>query len=87
MTKTAYELIEIGEAKKFFELGVITGFDLVRAPMQPGKWLLSMTGKELRSWTLCTKLRDVKIFSSLDTIVGQVEQIAGREILTWNGEL
>lgn len=82
MANTDNGFIQIGKAKEFFELGLITGFQIVKA-IQPGKWVLVMTGTEFRAWTLATKLNEAKLFSSVDTLIGQAEQVAGREIEAW----
>jgi hypothetical protein len=70
--------MQIAQAKEYFNLGIVTGIQAVRDPMAVGAWLLVVMGKEGRSWTLQTKLGKAKSFSSLDTLAGQVEQIAGR---------
>lgn len=87
MSKSEHELIEIAQAKKFFELGVVTGVSVQRAPMAAGKWMVGMEGKDFRYWTLATKLGEVKLFSSLDTAVGQLEQIVGGEIVSLHRSL
>jgi hypothetical protein len=85
MSNKGNELVELGEAKKFFELGAIVGFNITRAPLHAGKWVIGLQGKEFRHWTVATKGREVKIYSSLETAVGQLEQIAGREIVSLHG--
>lgn len=69
--------MNIKQAKEYFELGIIRGFESVRDPMGTG-WLLVIVGKEGRSWTLQTAKGEEKVFSSLDTLMGEVEKIAGR---------
>lgn len=69
--------MQIGQLKEYFNLGVVNGFSAQREPMGGG-WILLVRGTENRSWNLETKLGKVKIFASLDTLVGQVEQIAGQ---------
>lgn len=69
--------MKIKEAKEYYELGIVTGFDVVRDPMTTG-WLLVVLGKEGRSWTLQTAKGSEKAFSSLDTLVGEIESITGR---------
>lgn len=68
--------MQIGQAKEYFQLGVIVDFVAVRNPMGKG-WLLGITGKEFRNWTLETKLGQPRVFSSLDTLAGIVDDIAG----------
>jgi hypothetical protein len=66
------------QAKEYFDLGVITGFSAVRDPLASAQWLLVIEGKEGRSWTLQTALKAEKSYASLDTLMGEVENIAGR---------
>lgn len=70
--------MQLKDAKAYFELGVITGFDAVRDPLQPSNWLLIISGKEERSWTLETQKKEEKSFSTLDSLVNEVERITGR---------
>lgn len=70
--------MQIKQAKEYFELGVVVGFHAVRDPIAPGNWLMVVEGKQGNSWTLHTKLGKEKSFSSLDTLMGQIEDIAGR---------
>ena len=69
--------MQIKQAKEYFDLGVITAFHAVR-DLKPGCWILSIAGRDDRQWTLETARGEVKIFSSLDTLAGEVEKIAGR---------
>jgi hypothetical protein len=71
-------MIKIKQAKEYYELGVLTGFDAVRDPLKPGAWLLVVSGKDGRSWTMNTALNKVKSFASLDTLVDEIESITGR---------
>lgn len=68
--------MQIKEAKDYFELGVITGFTITPRPMGKG-YYLGIQGKEGKHWVLETKLGEVKVFASLDTLVGQVRDITG----------
>lgn len=70
--------MKIKQAKEYYELGVITGFDAVRDPLKPGNWLLAISGKEGRSWTLQTAHTGDKSFAKMDTLIGEVEDITGR---------
>ena len=70
--------MKLKQAKEYFHLGVLTGFDAVRDPLSGGSWMLVVSGKEGRTWTLQTALGEDKSFSSLDTLIGQVEDITGR---------
>lgn len=69
--------MNIKKAKEYYELGVVTSMHAVR-DIEPGRWLLVIEGKEGRSWTLETALGKPKSFASLDTLVGEIEGIAGR---------
>ncbi|QBC45987.1 hypothetical protein [Iodobacter fluviatilis] len=72
--------MKIKQAKEYFELGVIVGFYAIRDPLKVGYWLLVIEGKEERSWTLQTAKNEAKSFASLDTLVGEIEEI---EPLSW----
>ena len=69
--------MKIKDAKEYYELGVLIGFDAVRDPMAPG-WLLVVSGREGRSWTLETALGGSKVYSTLDSLVVEIERITGR---------
>lgn len=66
--------MKIKQAKEYYELGVLTAFHAVQ-DIEPGKWVLAIEGKEGRSWTLETALGKTKVFSSLDTLAGEVAEI------------
>lgn len=68
--------MQIGQLKEYFALGVIHGFAAQREPMGNG-WVLLVKGTEGRSWHLETKLGKVKVFAKLDTLIGQIDEIAG----------
>lgn len=70
--------MKIKQAKEYFQDGMITGFCAVRDPLALSGWLLCVEGLNGRSWTFQTALGEVRSFSSLDTLIGQVEAIAGR---------
>lgn len=70
--------MQLKQAKEYFELGVITGFEVVRLAMGGDAWTLIIQGKEGRTWMLETQLGKTKQFASLDTLVGQVQEITGR---------
>lgn len=69
--------MKLKEAKDYYELGVLTGFDAVRDPMTTG-WLLAISGKQGRSWTLETALGGDKSYATLDSLVTEIERITGR---------
>mgnify|MGYP003580275435 CR=1 FL=1 len=68
--------MQIGQLKEYFGLGVVTGFAAQRQPMGDG-WVLLVKGTESRSWHLVTALGKVRVFAKLDTLIGQVDEIAG----------
>jgi len=70
--------VQLKQAKEYFELGVITGFEVVRLAMGGDTWTLIIQGKEGRTWMLETQLGKTKQFASLDTLIGQVQEITGR---------
>lgn len=70
--------MQIKQAKEYFELGVITGFEVTRLAMGGDTWNLIIQGKEGRTWMLETQMGETKKFASLDTLIGQVEDITGR---------
>jgi hypothetical protein len=76
--KQTGDYMKINQAKEYYEDGMITGFDAVRDPLTEGGWMLVICGKNERSWDFQTALGEVRIFSKLDTLVGQVESITGR---------
>lgn len=70
--------MQVKQAKEYFDLGIITGFEIVRVAMGGDVWSLVISGKESRSWTLQTQLGQVRQFASLDTVVKQIQDITGR---------
>lgn len=68
--------MKIKQAKDYYDLGVLTAFYAVQ-DIEPGKWVLSIEGKEGRSWVLETATGKTKVFSSLDTLAGEVKEICG----------
>jgi hypothetical protein len=70
--------MNIKKAVEYFDLGMIRGFFSVRESSQGAGWLLVIVGPDDRSWTLKTAKGDDKVFSSLDTLMGEVEKISGR---------
>lgn len=69
--------MNLKQAKEYFEDGMITHFEAVPDPLTDGGWMLVLCGKNDRSWDFHTALGEVRIFSKVDTLVGQVESIAG----------
>jgi len=70
-------MMEVKTAKEYFALGILTGFEAIRNPMSQ-TWLLQITGKDNRVWMMHTAKGETREFASLDTLVGQIEAIAGR---------
>lgn len=68
--------MKIKQLKEYYELGILTGFSVIKDPVQPG-WLMVIEGKDDRSWTLETALGKPKSFASLDTLVGELEGVVG----------
>jgi hypothetical protein len=69
--------MNIKQAREYYDLNVLTGFEILRDPMTKG-WLLMVIGKEDRSWTLETALGKPKVYSSIDSIVTEVERIVNK---------
>jgi len=69
--------MNIKKAREYFELGVIQSFEVFRAPMTTG-WLIQIVGKEGQTWVIQTALGVDKIYASLDTLVGEIQNITGR---------
>lgn len=63
-------------AKDYFNLGVITGFSPLRAPMSQS-WYLVINGKEGKTWNLETARGDLKTFVTFDSVLCEVERITG----------
>lgn len=63
--------------KEFFDLGVVSAVKVTPEPMSKG-WILSFTVKG-QDTPLETARGGLRVFSSLDTLVGAVEQITGRK--------
>lgn len=70
--------MKIKQAKEYYDLDVLTGFDAIKDPDNAGHWLLVISGKEGRSWTAQTSLGAVKSYARLDTLVSDIETISGR---------
>lgn len=71
--------MQLKEAKKAVELGAVGGFRAVRNVKGKG-WSLHILGKGVgQQWMLETVQGDLRLFSSLDTLVGVAESIGGRE--------
>lgn len=69
--------MKIKQAKEYYELDVLTGFDAIKDPLHPGSWLLVIGGKEGRSWTAQTSLGEPKSYARLETLLSDIETIAG----------
>ena len=71
-------IMKIKQAKDYYELGVLTGFDAIKDPINEGQWLLVIVGKDGRSWTTQTSLGEPRSYAKLDTLVSDIEWISGR---------
>lgn len=69
--------MKIKQAKEYYELGVLTSFDVIKDALNPGCWLLVIGGKEDRSWTAHTSLGEVKSYARLETVITDIETISG----------
>ena len=69
--------MNIQAANTFFNLGVIYSFTVVRAPMSDGCWMITGNGK-MGQFTITTVLDAHKCYSSLDSVVKDIERITGR---------
>jgi hypothetical protein len=69
--------MHIQAAKTFFNLGVIHAFTVVRAPMNDGCWMITGNGK-MGLFTITTALNSDKCYSSMDSVVKDIERITGR---------
>jgi len=71
--------MELKEAKQAFSLGGIKSFQAVRAILGRG-YVLAIIGNQVgQRWNLNTAQGEVRVFASLDTLVGVVESITGTE--------
>lgn len=69
--------MQIGKAKDYFENGLIVGFTARRAEMMPG-WHLTFNLRSGSFESLETKLGQLRVFASLDTLVGVIESVGGK---------
>lgn len=68
------------QAKVYFSAGMIQGLEVQPAAMQKG-WMVLVKARFLvEDEFLTTALGAIKVFSSLDTLFSQVEQITGRPV-------
>lgn len=69
--------MQIKLIKEFFDRGIVSGFSFTPSPMEVG-WILSckVKGEDV---VLEAARGGVRVFSSLDTAVGVVQQITGRQ--------
>lgn len=69
--------MELKEARQAFSLGGIKSFVAIRSVMGKG-YELSIIGNQVgQLWNLKTAQGEVRVFASLDTLVGVVESITG----------
>jgi len=67
--------MELREVKQAYELGAIKSFRAERAPLGKGWWLCFLGDKVDQSWWLETAQKQIRVFATLDTLVGIVEQV------------
>jgi hypothetical protein len=70
--------MNVKQAKEYYDLGIISTLHIVRDPMSTGWLLVVETNQVGKSFTLQTALNKDKVFSSLDTVHGEIEHITGR---------
>lgn len=70
--------MNVKQAKEYYDLGIIASFHIIHDPMSTGWLLVIETNQVGKSFTLQTALNKDKVFSSLDTLHGEIEHIAGR---------
>lgn len=67
--------MNLKKAREYYADGVITGFESISDPLNPGSWLLVIVGLNERSWTFQTSTGEDRVFSKLETLVGQIKAI------------
>lgn len=67
--------MQLKTARDYYKHGIITNFVAVKE--SPDNWFLSITGKKDEIWKLKTAKNETKYFSSVDTLVKEVERITG----------
>ncbi|MCB5197594.1 hypothetical protein [Deefgea salmonis] len=70
--------MQLKDAKEYFEQGFIVGFSSIRDPLVSGGYMLIVLTIGGGSSTLMTAKKEVKTFTSLDSVFSEVERIAGR---------
>ena len=70
--------MQVKQATEYFDLGVIERIYAMRDPLDRTKWILGFELHTGAAVELRTARGDVKTFSSLDTLAGEVETITGR---------
>lgn len=69
--------ITVNSAREYFNLGVLTNFQILRDPMAHG-WTLFIDGKSGSSWNLVTARGEMRTFKTLDAAASTIEEITGR---------
>lgn len=73
--------MDMQKAKDMFGVGAIAEVSVARAPLDAASgWIVAFRFKAGNGDVLETALGRVKVFSSLDTLYGQVEKITGRPV-------
>jgi hypothetical protein len=71
------DFVDAKMLREFFALGVVSKFTVQPEPMSSGWYLVACVKGEDKA--LETARGGVRVFSSLDTLVGQIEGITGRK--------
>lgn len=70
--------MKIAQAKDYFDVGLITGFDIIRDPLalgRPGAWLLSLNGKGGKSWMFNTSRDEIRSFRTFEAVIQTILDI------------
>jgi hypothetical protein len=70
--------MKLSQAKDYFSLHLITGFDVLIEPMTVGSYYVSIRGTVDRQWFLQTALGKTKVYSSADSALSDIARITGR---------
>ena len=72
--------MKLSQAKEYFDLHLVTGFDVLLEPMQEGCYYLLVKGTVERSWVLDTALGQRKVYASSDSVLRDINRITGRKV-------
>jgi len=71
--------MKLSQAKEYFELHLVVGFEVLLEPMQEGCYYLLVKGTVERSWVLDTAMGQRKVYSSADSVLRDISRITGRQ--------